>query len=103
MKLVVVVGTRPEAIKMAPLIVALERSELFDCVVAVTGQHREMLDQILGAFAIVPRRPPRRVCSFSSSSISSGGASLPAQPWAATACLWRSCSLAVGTFHGLRR
>lgn len=49
-----VYGTRPEAIKMAPLILALEESETFDCVVAVTGQHREMLDQVNRAFGIVP-------------------------------------------------
>lgn len=47
-------GTRPEAIKMAPIVAALKESELFDCVVAVTGQHREMLDQVNELFDIVP-------------------------------------------------
>ncbi|WP_427018377.1 non-hydrolyzing UDP-N-acetylglucosamine 2-epimerase [Pseudarthrobacter sp. P1] len=47
-------GTRPEAIKMAPIVAALEQSELFDCVVTVTGQHREMLDQVNQLFGIVP-------------------------------------------------
>jgi UDP-N-acetylglucosamine 2-epimerase (non-hydrolysing) len=47
-------GTRPEAIKMAPIISALQESEHFDCVVTVTGQHREMLDQVNELFGIVP-------------------------------------------------
>lgn len=49
-----VYGTRPEAIKMAPLVSAIERSESFDQLVAVTGQHREMLDQVNELFGIVP-------------------------------------------------
>ncbi|OFI39651.1 UDP-N-acetylglucosamine 2-epimerase [Arthrobacter sp. SW1] len=47
-------GTRPEAIKMAPIVTALEESPLLDCVVAVTGQHREMLDQVNDLFGISP-------------------------------------------------
>ena len=47
-------GTRPEAIKVAPIVKALEASDQFDCVVAVTGQHREMLDQVNELFGIVP-------------------------------------------------
>jgi UDP-N-acetylglucosamine 2-epimerase (non-hydrolysing) len=47
-------GTRPEAIKMAPIVAALQESEHFDCVVTVTGQHREMLDQVNDLFGIVP-------------------------------------------------
>lgn len=47
-------GTRPEAIKMAPIINALEASSIFDCIVTVTGQHREMLDQVNDLFGIVP-------------------------------------------------
>ncbi|SDJ54440.1 non-hydrolyzing UDP-N-acetylglucosamine 2-epimerase [Arthrobacter cupressi] len=47
-------GTRPEAIKMAPIILALRDSAEFDCVVTVTGQHREMLDQVNELFGIVP-------------------------------------------------
>lgn len=47
-------GTRPEAIKMAPIIEALKRSEHFDCVVTVTGQHRAMLDQVNELFGIYP-------------------------------------------------
>jgi UDP-N-acetylglucosamine 2-epimerase (non-hydrolysing) len=47
-------GTRPEAIKMAPIVAALQESEHFDCIVTVTGQHREMLDQVNDLFGIVP-------------------------------------------------
>lgn len=47
-------GTRPEAIKMAPIVNALQQSAEFDCVVTVTGQHREMLDQVNDLFGIVP-------------------------------------------------
>lgn len=54
-KLLIVFGTRPEAIKMAPLIRTLQRyPEYFEIVVAVTAQHREMLDQVLEWFEIVP-------------------------------------------------
>lgn len=47
-------GTRPEAIKMAPIVTALQDSPHFDCFVTVTGQHREMLDQVNEIFGIVP-------------------------------------------------
>jgi len=47
-------GTRPEAIKMAPIVSALQESPLFQCIVTVTGQHREMLDQVNELFGIVP-------------------------------------------------
>lgn len=47
-------GTRPEAIKMAPIVSALQESPRFRCVVTVTGQHREMLDQVNELFGIVP-------------------------------------------------
>lgn len=47
-------GTRPEAIKMAPIVHALHESEEFDCIVTVTGQHREMLDQVNELFGITP-------------------------------------------------
>lgn len=53
-RIMAVYGTRPEAIKMAPVVVSLDRSEHLEPVVAVTGQHREMLDQVNGLFAIVP-------------------------------------------------
>jgi len=51
----VVLGTRPEAIKLAPVILALEASPHFEPYVALTAQHREMVDQVLALFAIRPR------------------------------------------------
>ena len=55
MKVMLVFGTRPEAIKMCPLVVELKgRPDEFETVVTVTGQHREMLDQVLSVFGIVP-------------------------------------------------
>lgn len=53
-KVLIVFGTRPEAIKMAPLVKALEKNESFDSKVCVTAQHREMLDQVLDIFEINP-------------------------------------------------
>lgn len=53
-KALVVYGTRPEAIKMAPVVRALAASTTLEPVVAVTGQHREMLDQVNALFDIVP-------------------------------------------------
>lgn len=54
-KVMTVFGTRPEAIKMAPLILALQkRASEFETVVTVTAQHREMLDQALNIFGIQP-------------------------------------------------
>lgn len=50
-----VFGTRPEAIKMAPLVKELQKyTKEFDTIVCVTGQHREMLDQVLRVFGIIP-------------------------------------------------
>jgi UDP-N-acetylglucosamine 2-epimerase len=53
-KLLSVFGTRPEAIKMAPLVNALAHEAAFDSRVCVTAQHREMLDQVLALFEITP-------------------------------------------------
>ncbi|WP_411954053.1 non-hydrolyzing UDP-N-acetylglucosamine 2-epimerase [Alkalibacillus sp. S2W] len=54
-KVMTVFGTRPEAIKMAPLVLELnKRSEQFETIVTVTAQHREMLDQVLSIFDIEP-------------------------------------------------
>ena len=54
-KVMLVFGTRPEAIKMAPLVKAFTQfPETFETVVCVTGQHREMLDQVLHIFDIIP-------------------------------------------------
>ena len=55
MKTVMIVfGTRPEAIKMCPLVNELKQRGKFNVVVCVTGQHRQMLDQVLEAFNVVP-------------------------------------------------
>lgn len=53
-KILLVFGTRPEAIKMAPLVKELEKNKNFNTKVCVTAQHREMLDQVLSIFDIVP-------------------------------------------------
>lgn len=54
-KVMTIFGTRPEAIKMAPLVLELnKRSEEFESIVTVTAQHREMLDQVLRVFDITP-------------------------------------------------
>lgn len=50
----VIFGTRPEAIKLAPIVLALKSDPKFDCRVCVTAQHRQMLDQVLEVFKIVP-------------------------------------------------
>ncbi|NBH71168.1 UDP-N-acetylglucosamine 2-epimerase (non-hydrolyzing) [Clostridiaceae bacterium] len=53
-KILVVFGTRPEAIKMCPLVKQLKKEKCFQTIVCVTGQHREMLKQVLDAFSIFP-------------------------------------------------
>lgn len=53
-KVMVVFGTRPEAIKMAPLVKELKGRKEIECIVCVTAQHRQMLDQVLNTFDIVP-------------------------------------------------
>ena len=54
MKILTVFGTRPEAIKMAPLVRQLEKEPGLESVVCVTAQHREMLDQVLALFELTP-------------------------------------------------
>lgn len=54
LKVLTVFGTRPEAIKMAPLVLALQDDERFESILCVTGQHREMLDQVLSLFSLAP-------------------------------------------------
>ena len=54
MKLSFIFGTRPEAIKLAPVILAAKANPFFQCRVCVTAQHREMLDQVLEVFKIKP-------------------------------------------------
>jgi UDP-N-acetylglucosamine 2-epimerase (non-hydrolysing) len=53
-KLLFIFGTRPEAIKLAPLILAFQKETQFETKVCVTAQHREMLDQVLSFFHIIP-------------------------------------------------
>lgn len=53
-KISVIFGTRPEAIKLSPIILALKEHPDFECHVCVTAQHREMLDQVLEIFDIIP-------------------------------------------------
>ena len=53
-KIMLVFGTRPEAIKMCPLVNELKSRKEFETVVCVTGQHREMLKQVLNVFGVVP-------------------------------------------------
>lgn len=54
LKTLSIFGTRPEAIKMAPMIIALAKDDRFHSKVCVTAQHREMLDQVLELFGLVP-------------------------------------------------
>lgn len=53
-KIMLVFGTRPEAIKMCPLVNELKKRKNIETIVCVTGQHRQMLDQVLEAFSVVP-------------------------------------------------
>lgn len=53
-KIMLVFGTRPEAIKMCPLVNELKKREKFEVIVCVTGQHRQMLDQVLETFHVIP-------------------------------------------------
>src|SRR5690349_15533699 len=54
LKVLVVFGTRPEAIKMAPVVKGLAAASEIEVRLCVTAQHREMLDQVLGLFGLVP-------------------------------------------------
>ena len=53
-KIMLVFGTRPEAIKMCPLVRELKKRKTLETLVCVTGQHRQMLDQVLQAFEVTP-------------------------------------------------
>jgi UDP-N-acetylglucosamine 2-epimerase (non-hydrolysing) len=75
MKISVIFGTRPEAIKLAPVILALRSDPRFQCRVCITAQHREMLDQVLDVFQIAPdtdlnlMRPNQTLASLTASAI----------------------------------
>lgn len=70
MRILTIFGTRPEAIKMAPVVRALKADTDFECFVCVTGQHRQMLDQVLNLFEIKTdydlniMRPGQDLCSI---------------------------------------
>ena len=53
-KIVIVFGTRPEAIKMCPLVLELKKRKAIQTIVCVTAQHRQMLDQVLTIFGVTP-------------------------------------------------
>ncbi|MGB5737181.1 MAG: UDP-N-acetylglucosamine 2-epimerase, partial [Thiohalocapsa sp.] len=80
-----VVGTRPEAIKMAPVIQRLAAHEGFESRVLATAQHRHMLDQVLAIFGIVPdldldiMRPNQDLATLTSRLISELDAALAAE------------------------
>ncbi|MGU7770243.1 non-hydrolyzing UDP-N-acetylglucosamine 2-epimerase [Burkholderia sp. MR1-5-21] len=78
MKVLTVFGTRPEAIKMAPLVTALDNEPTIENVVCITGQHRHMLDQVMTLFGLearydldvmVPNQTLNRLCSRTMSRI----------------------------------
>ncbi|HMN13709.1 MAG TPA: UDP-N-acetylglucosamine 2-epimerase (non-hydrolyzing) [Bellilinea sp.] len=76
-KVMCVFGTRPEAIKMAPIIRELKRRDGIVCQVVVTAQHREMLDQVLDIFGVIPDRDlnimkPNQTLAQSAASIFTG-------------------------------
>ncbi len=52
-KIAVVFGTRPEAIKLAPVISGIKKTKFFELNICITAQHREMLDQVLKVFEII--------------------------------------------------
>ena len=53
-KIMLIFGTRPEAIKMCPLVNELKGRKELETIVCVTGQHRQMLDQVLEVFQVIP-------------------------------------------------
>jgi UDP-N-acetylglucosamine 2-epimerase (non-hydrolysing) len=82
-----IIGTRPEAIKMAPVIKALATSSAIESVVCATGQHRQMLDQVLEIFAIRPdhdldvMQVGHTLNSLASRPMSSSSTAIRRRPW----------------------
>lgn len=76
MKIAIIIGTRPEAIKMAPVFLALRKDQRNDTALIVTAQHRQMLDQVLSVFGMVPdidlnlMCPNQSLASLTASSVS---------------------------------
>ncbi len=75
MKISLIFGTRPEAIKLCPLVLALRQHPGFEVNICVTAQHREMLDQVLGIFNVMPdadlalMKPNQSLASFGSRAV----------------------------------
>src|SRR5581483_1400076 len=84
MRVMTVFGTRPEAIKLAPVVLALKAHPEIEHVTCVTGQHREMLDQVLRTFEIVPEhdlnlmRPGQDLSHVTSAALEGVGAAIDA-------------------------
>ena len=82
MRVVAVLGTRPEVIKLAPVISELRRNSVFECLVVSTGQHREMLDQMLEQFELdvdvelAVMQPGQRLADLTAHLISGLGATI---------------------------
>src|SRR5271163_3393250 len=84
-KISVILGTRPEAIKLAPVILALRRDSRLSAHVCVTAQHRQMLDQVLEVFDITPEvdldlmRPGQTLTGLTCSALTEVGKYLEAE------------------------
>ena len=63
-KIALVFGTRPEAIKMCPLVKKLKENSKFEILTIVTAQHRQMLDQVLNIFDIKPNEAKPKLMEF---------------------------------------
>ena len=80
-KVMTIFGTRPEAIKMAPLALELEKRENIEAICCVTAQHREMLDSVLEIFKLKPdydlniMQPRQTLSSITARCITDGGIS----------------------------
>jgi len=91
-RVMLIFGTRPEAIKMAPVVRLLERSAHHEPVVVVTAQHREMLDQVLDLFEITPRydldviAPRQGLAPLTSRTLDRLLPALPPPLWRASRC-----------------
>jgi UDP-N-acetylglucosamine 2-epimerase (non-hydrolysing) len=83
MRVVTVLGTRPEVIKLAPVVAELRRDPAIDSIVVSTGQHREMLGQMLDQFELVPdvdldvMRPEQRLSDLTAGLVRGLGETLP--------------------------
>jgi len=75
-KLLFVFGTRPEALKLAPLILKAKKNPHFKVTVCLTAQHRQMADQVLGLFKIKPDYGPTTCTDYTSDFTVAGPATL---------------------------